>query len=935
MLAPLSRTKTVALAATALAVAGLVAGPRALARTDSLPSGGIYSMHRWGYAVLIDGWTTDPNTRAPISVHVRVDGARVAGATADSPTPTHGNHGFSIKVPLTQGPHQVCVRAQNYPDGSQYTLLKCQTIDYNYNPQGDFTLAQTPGTLTATGWAADFDLPRNSVNYAIRMDHRQVASGTADALDQGLSSRFPRAGDMHGFSASFKVTEGTHQICLEVFNLGEGANTLAKCYDPFTVNFSPTGAITALGQVPGGISISGYAVDPDTTAPTSVNVSTTAGTNLGRLAANGAGGAKPGHAFSGTLILPGRSLRPGPRTFCVLAHNLGAYGSDRSIGCRTATFNWNPTAGVTGAAQQGAKAVLSGWAVDPDTHAPITVRTTVDGKAAGSVLAGGSGGSHPGHMFTAKLMVPGGKHTVCAIAVNAKYGSGDSAPSCTTVTMNLDPFGAYESVARAAGGGSNIVATGWAIDPDTTAPIKVQVSVDGTVSTVTANVNRPDVAAKYPGAGAAHGFVTDIAEPPTDGEHEVCVSAVNVGGGSRPTVPLTCKIVNAVHPAVPAPPTNVTAIGGFGGAQITWQQSPSDGGAPWTGYVVKALPNGPSVTVAPGVFSATVMGLQAATKYTFSVQAKNIVGASAAAVSPAITTQKAPPPQTTPAPISTSRYIRNITGASRADLSTMHAEGAADARANPSGHGYLIVLAVGGQDESRQGVILSAGIRYVSYSDMVKNLESYVDGYAGQQKLSAPITIAIATNNDIDVSRSSGISFANHVIDPVQSYARRYPGITIAGSDDMEPGFRAGYSATASWLQGYLSATSAPFVFTGSADGCAWSYSGGSCNNGWTMSGLYYLTAGAYPIRMINLPQIYNTTMAAQWRYISLTGVRAGRPRINFGGALTEWTACHQAGTCGSLTGNSAWLAMWSQLRAEPALRPNSLPYSTDLRIDS
>jgi hypothetical protein len=86
---------------------------------------------------------------------------------------------------------------------------------------------------------------------------------------------------------------------------------------------------------------------------------------------------------------------------------------------------------------------------------------------------------------------------------------------------------------------------------------------------------------------------------------------------------------------------------------------------------------------------------------------------------------------------------------------------------------------------------------------------------------------------------------------------------------------------------------------------------------------------------MINLPQIYNTTMAAQWRYISLTGVRAHHPRINFGGALTEWTACRQAGSCGSLTGSSAWRAMWSQLRAEPALRPNSLPYSTDLRIDS
>ena len=66
-----------------------------------------------------------------------------------------------------------------------------------------------------------------------------------------------------------------------------------------------------------------------------------------------------------------------------------------------------------------------------------------------------------------------------------------------------------------------------------------------------------------------------------------------------------------------------------------------------------------------------------------------------------------------------------------------------------------------------------------------------------------------------------------------------------------------------------------------------------------------------------------------------MTGVQLAHPRINFGGALTEWTACRQARTCGSLTANTAWRTMWSQLNAEPKLKPKSLPYSTDLRIDS
>ena len=104
-------------------------------------------------------------------------------------------------------------------------------------------------------------------------------------------------------------------------------------------------------------------------------------------------------------------------------------------------------------------------------------------------------------------------------------------------------------------------------------------------------------------------------------------------------------------------------------------------------------------------------------------------------------------------------------------------------------------------------------------------------------------------------------------------------------------------------LEDIAAATKAPFVFNGSADGCSWTAPAKGCNNGWTMAGLYQLAGGLAPTRIVNLPQIYNTTMPKQWKYISLTGVNAGSPRINFGGPLTEWTACDQAGGCGSITG--------------------------------
>jgi len=231
--------------------------------------------------------------------------------------------------------------------------------------------------------------------------------------------------------------------------------------------------------------------------------------------------------------------------------------------------------------------------------------------------------------------------------------------------------------------------------------------------------------------------------------------------------------------------------------------------------------------------------------------------------------------------------------------------------------------------------VLSATTRFVSYANLVKDVNAYVDGYASAQKASAPITIAVGTNNDMDVTASTGVTWARTVVNPVVIHARPHPNIKIAGANDVEPGFRGTYAQTKAWLLGYLGATSARFVFNGSADGCAWTVTARRCNNGWSMAGLYNLSAGASPSRIVNLPQIYNNTMAAQWKYISLTGVGQSRPRINFGGALTEWTACAQvSGSCGSLTGVNAWRQMWGQLQSHPSLKVLTLPYSTDLRID-
>jgi hypothetical protein len=80
------------------------------------------------------------------------------------------------------------------------------------------------------------------------------------------------------------------------------------------------------------------------------------------------------------------------------------------------------------------------------------------------------------------------------------------------------------------------------MDPDSrTAAVSVHVYVDGRWgAAVTADGDRPDVGAAFPGAGNAHGWSWSATVAP--GEHSVCVYAIDVQDAARNT-PLGCRKV--------------------------------------------------------------------------------------------------------------------------------------------------------------------------------------------------------------------------------------------------------------------------------------------------------------------------------------------------------------------------------------------------------
>lgn len=300
--------------------------------------------------------------------------------------------------------------------------------------------------------------------------------------------------------------------------------------------YSPVGNFESLTGGPGELRLAGWALDPDTTEPIYLLVTI-----------DGAGqyvyanrprpdveavfpDAGPAHGFDAAL-----PASAGTHRVCVTASNVGI-GKHTSLGCREATVlggspfgNFESAGGVSDGIQIG------GWAIDPDTTAPIYLWVTVDGVGQHVLanrdrpdLASVFPAYGSAHGFAATIPASLGTHRVCATASNV--GAGSHTPlGCRTVdVVDRSPVGNFEQAVGVPGG---VEIAGWAIDPDTPDPIYLWVTVDGIGEHVYADRNRPDVGAVFPASGPNHGFQSVIAANP--GSRTVCITASNVGPGSH------------------------------------------------------------------------------------------------------------------------------------------------------------------------------------------------------------------------------------------------------------------------------------------------------------------------------------------------------------------------------------------------------------------
>jgi hypothetical protein len=132
--------------------------------------------------------------------------------------------------------------------------------------------------------------------------------------------------------------------------------------------------------------------------------------------------------------------------------------------------------------------------------------------------------------------------------------------SLANASVAVSPLGVVDAYTGASAG---VGVRGWAFDPESTASLSIQVSIDGAVSTIIANTSRPDVGLVYH-KGDNHGFSTVLAA--SNGRHVVCVTAVNLGQGRSSVLGCLWVTVQNANPIgwldrVDTTPTSITVTG--------------------------------------------------------------------------------------------------------------------------------------------------------------------------------------------------------------------------------------------------------------------------------------------------------------------------------------------------------------------------------------
>ena len=415
------------------------------------PFGGIDSVTAAAGTVTTRGWAIDPDTTSPIDVHVYVDGRSVpTRADKDRPDvaaayPGYGRpHGFELVSTLAVGKHEICVYGINVGPGITNTSFGCRTVTVSTGsapapstPRGNLEEV-TGGTdsVVVKGWALDLDT-------TAPLSLRVTVAGTtttvkADVSRPDVGRAFPGMGDAHGFLSTLAAPAGSQRVCVTAVNDGAGGDVELGCRTVTVASSAPTaGARTPIGNLEvvagaaGGVSVSGWTLDPDTAAPIPVHVYV--GSTWTQVMADGSrpdvAAVHPAygdrHGFS--AVVPAAA---GAQNVCVYALNDVKAGPNPLLGCRTVTVTSTVPVGNVESVMGGVGTVgVSGWMVAPGSSDAVPVHVYVDGVGSAFTtdldrpdVAAAYPRTGSTHGFSATVPVSAGRHTVCVWGLDVRGG---------------------------------------------------------------------------------------------------------------------------------------------------------------------------------------------------------------------------------------------------------------------------------------------------------------------------------------------------------------------------------------------------------------------------------------------------------------------------------------------------------------------------------
>jgi hypothetical protein len=210
-----------------------------------------------------------------------------------------------------------------------------------WTPVGNLDAAGgVPGAVRVVGWAGDPDGPQRT-QVRVTVDGSAAGVVPADSHRPDVAAAYPALQGYRGFSHTVPAAAGTRTVCMTALNQGLGSDRDLGCRTvsvpppPSATDGSPAGFFDSAQGGARRVTVSGWALDADAAARTTVVV-TVDGVEAGRLLANrprpDLAAVYPSHStdhgFSGSV-----PAVAGTRRVCITALNQGK-GTDVSLSCR-------------------------------------------------------------------------------------------------------------------------------------------------------------------------------------------------------------------------------------------------------------------------------------------------------------------------------------------------------------------------------------------------------------------------------------------------------------------------------------------------------------------------------------------------------------------------------------------------------------------------